>query len=273
MSAGIATVTSVNPYEVQLDGASLPLNIAPIVLSTVNVGDAVWVEFFGQQIVVLGRIQDGAVPQLGSSEDLNSFVYAGVWNQPLAANADPARNYPEALAGVLEVIRGDPSGDAVHQRFSASDGSVVYWRTYFWQPAAWSAWTVLAAAASTYAPVSPVPTSANFTSDGAVRLERAPDGKKRLFIDIVITRINNNFGALSTTGWTGLGSVLPAETNFSASQYFTGWATTGGGSGTLPVSVFINANTGDVEIKGMTGITPTINVNDLVTIQATITET
>lgn len=58
--ARIGTVTGTNPYQVQLLGESAPLNIAPIVLSTVNTGDYVWCEFFGQQLVVMGRIPSPA---------------------------------------------------------------------------------------------------------------------------------------------------------------------------------------------------------------------
>ena len=54
--ARIATVTSVSPYQVQLLGESTPLNLAPLVLDTVEVGDYVWADFYGQQLVVLGRI-------------------------------------------------------------------------------------------------------------------------------------------------------------------------------------------------------------------------
>lgn len=139
-NARIATVTSVNPYQVQLLGASAPLNVAPVVLDTVNVGDYVWCEFFDQQLVVQGRIQDGAVPQLGSTEDLNSFVYTGKWNQPLTANTSLAHNYPVLFAGLLEVVRAETNGSMIHQTYSAYNGSARYWRTYY--NTGWLPWQV-----------------------------------------------------------------------------------------------------------------------------------
>lgn len=139
-TARLASVTSVNPYQVQLLGESTPLNLAPLVLATVNVGDYVWVDFYDQQLVVLGRIQDGSVPQLGSTEDLNAFVYTGVWNQPLSANTSTPHNYPQLTAGLLEVFRAQPSGTMVHQRYTtynSGNAGAVWWRSYYngtWEP-------------------------------------------------------------------------------------------------------------------------------------------
>lgn len=140
--ARIATVTGVSPYQVQLLGESVPLNLTPVVLSTVNIGDFVWCDFYDQQLVVLGRIEDGSVPQLGSSENLNDFVYTGTWNQPLNANTDTARNYPDTWAGFLEVFRAKPDGSMVHQRYSIYNTLQTWWRTYY-SATGWNAWVSL----------------------------------------------------------------------------------------------------------------------------------
>jgi hypothetical protein len=137
----IGVMTGVNPYQVQIDGESLPLNLAPVVLSTVNVGDYVWCQFFGQQLVVFGRIQDGSIPQLGSTEDLDAFVYTGQWGQPLSANTSLAHNYPATTAGLLEVFRSHPQGSMVHQRYSVYGGNQVWWRTYY--NGTWNPWVLI----------------------------------------------------------------------------------------------------------------------------------
>lgn len=147
-AARIGQMTGVSPYQVQLLGESAPLNVPPVVLSTVNTGDFVWCEFFDNQLVVLGRIQDGSVPQLGSTEDLNTFVYTGVWNQPLNAATSTAHNYPYTRAGMLEVFRA--ASNMVHQRYSVYDPaqSGVWWRTQY--NGTWGAWTQIGAAGPTW---------------------------------------------------------------------------------------------------------------------------
>lgn len=178
-NARIATVTSVNPYQVQLLGASAPLNVAPVVLDTVNVGDYVWCEFFDQQLVVLGRIQDGSVPQLGSTEDLNAFVYSGVWNQPLNANTSSAHNYPTLQAGVLEVIRAESNGNMLQQRYSNYLATEVWWRTSY--NGTWEPWTQIGASAPAWTAMTLTSSWANYStgyqvaqywkSDGIVHIE------------------------------------------------------------------------------------------------------
>jgi hypothetical protein len=159
-NARIATVTGVNPYQVQFLGESVPLNIAPVVLSTVNTGDYVWCEFFDQQLVVLGRIQDGALPQLGSTEDLNAFVYTGKWNQPLNANTSTAHNYPTLKAGVLEVIRSETNGSMIQQRYSDYIAAEVWWRTYY--NGTWEPWTQIGASKPIWTPMTLTNSWANY---------------------------------------------------------------------------------------------------------------
>lgn len=146
----IATVTGVNPYQVQIVGESVPLNIAPIVLADVVEGDYVWCQFFGQQLVVLGRIHDSSVPQLGSTEDLNDFAYTGKWNQPLNANTSALHNYPTLKAGLLEVVRSQASGNMAQQRYSTYDAEEVWWRTYYSGGPGWEPWVQIGASGPTW---------------------------------------------------------------------------------------------------------------------------
>jgi hypothetical protein len=142
----------------------VPLNIAPVVLSTVNTGDYVWCEFFDQQLVVLGRIQDGSVPQLGSTEDLNTFVFTGKWNQPATANTSSAHNYPVTLAGLLEVVRAETNGNMIHQRYSTYNSSTgqVWWRTYY--NGTWEPWVQIGASGPDWTAMSLTSSWANYGS-------------------------------------------------------------------------------------------------------------
>lgn len=160
-----AMVTQLDPYQVQLLGESAPLNIEPVVLTTVNVGEYVWCQFFDQQLVVFGRVQDGALPQLGSTEDLNNFGYTGTWGQPLSANTSTAHNYPPSLkSGILEVIRSDVSGGMIHQRYSVYDGTEVWWRVWSWQSGAWSTWLQTASSQPTWTAMTLTNSWANYGS-------------------------------------------------------------------------------------------------------------
>lgn len=49
-----ATVTSINPIRIQLDGDPAPVESEPDTLQTVAVGNRVWVQVHGRQMVILG---------------------------------------------------------------------------------------------------------------------------------------------------------------------------------------------------------------------------
>lgn len=50
-----ATVTSVSPLRIRLDGESEPLATSPAALAAVQPGNRVWVQLYGRQVVILGR--------------------------------------------------------------------------------------------------------------------------------------------------------------------------------------------------------------------------
>ena len=144
-NARIAKVTSLYPLQVQMDGMASPLNSAPICLvDSLVPGDYVWCEFYDQQLVIMGRISDGSsIRQLGNTENLNDFVWTGVWGQNADANTDTARNYPVKNAGLFEVFRVWPDGHMVQQRYTVYSpnppSSGLYWRSFYsgtWYP--WS---------------------------------------------------------------------------------------------------------------------------------------
>lgn len=142
-TARVAIVTNLYPLQIQVSGEAAALNLKPVCLvDGLRVGDAVWVDWYGLQLVILGRIGDGSsIPQLGSTEDLNNFVWTGRWGQTLSANTDTARNYPFQMAGLLDVDRVVPDGHIVNQRYYAYNGAFAYWRTFY--NGAWNSWKPL----------------------------------------------------------------------------------------------------------------------------------
>lgn len=89
---------------------------------------------------------------LSSTYDLNKVTHTGQFIQRSSANATGARNYPEAVAGFLDVIGNDnqPVGVGVHQRyttygFGAGAGAGGGARTYerFQYQGTWSSWTMV----------------------------------------------------------------------------------------------------------------------------------
>lgn len=78
---------------------------------------------------------------LGDTEDLNTLTNSCTYNQPLNANASTTRNYPENLAGLLEVFRARSDGGMIHQRYSTYNGRNVWWRTYY--NSVWNPWVAV----------------------------------------------------------------------------------------------------------------------------------
>lgn len=84
--------------------------------------------------MVLRRISS-SISELGNTENLDTFITTGVWHQRYSRNADPARGYPEANAGLLEV-HGTPT--MVYQRYTIYYGRGMYYRA--WYSGSWSPW-------------------------------------------------------------------------------------------------------------------------------------
>ncbi|WP_205733740.1 pyocin knob domain-containing protein [Enterobacter hormaechei] len=72
---------------------------------------------------------------IGSSADLNNYTEAGLYFQPMNAQAQTGKNYPEANAGSLEVYKHA----GVTQIYRIYSSSRSYIRTMY--SGAWSAWT------------------------------------------------------------------------------------------------------------------------------------
>ena len=72
---------------------------------------------------------------IGSSADLNNYIEPGLYFQPMNAQAQTGKNYPEANAGSLEVYKHA----GVTQIYRIYSSSRSYIRTMY--SGAWSAWT------------------------------------------------------------------------------------------------------------------------------------
>jgi hypothetical protein len=107
---------------------------------------------------------------------------------------------------------------------------------------------------------------------GKIRMVTLPSLKRLAFLHFTLQRQVSNYGTLANTAWTNIGSVIPAGARFTPAYttYLNGWVTTG--SNTLPISVYIDYSGGGMSFKGMMGSTTTINLNDIITINATMVE-
>lgn len=50
-----AKVTSTSPLRIQLDGDTAPTESTPSTLTAVSVGNSVWVQLHGKQLIIIGR--------------------------------------------------------------------------------------------------------------------------------------------------------------------------------------------------------------------------
>lgn len=116
-----ATVTQQSPLRIRLDGETDPLPVTPDTLLTTErmaVGDRVWVQLYGRRVVVVGRANALAAPELPTGVDLNNYTTPGVYVQSQTADASGGTNYPRAIAGVLEVIAAAAANVHVWQRYT-----------------------------------------------------------------------------------------------------------------------------------------------------------
>lgn len=86
----------------------------------------------GQRVKVLGALVSGV--------DLNDLVENAVGAQPASANAKSELNYPESIAGAIQVIT---AGLMVYQYYTTYNPSTtkIYWRTSYF--GTWGAWKQL----------------------------------------------------------------------------------------------------------------------------------
>lgn len=75
--------------------------------------------------------------QLGSGEHLDNLTTTGVYYQALSRNADVNNGYPEAEAGLLEVI-SPPGISMVYQRYTVYNSRALYFRGFY--GSSWGPW-------------------------------------------------------------------------------------------------------------------------------------
>jgi hypothetical protein len=207
---------------------------------------------------------------LGDGANLNNYTTPGFWTQGTNASAATGTNYPRQLAGVLEVrANAEGTGIFVYQRYSCygSYNPLTYQRTLY--NGTWSAWAAVSVMDTEFTPTG----ASNFNYlGGTIRLVTLPSLKRLAFLHFTLRREVSNYGTLSTTAWTNIGSVIPSGARFTPAYttYINGWISTG--SNALPISVYIDYSGGGMSFKGMMGGTTTINLNDIITINATMVE-
>lgn len=142
----LATVTSINPLKVRIDGDDTALTASPFKLYHPYVGDRVLLQIHGKTPIVIGKLSPGPdqIPNL-TTENLNSVTDTGVYFQPANANSTLARNYPVTYAGMLEVFSPNSNNQFIYQRYTtySSHGSAVYTRGQY-NGGSWSTWNTLA---------------------------------------------------------------------------------------------------------------------------------
>lgn len=139
-----ATVTQALPPLIRLDGDTDPIPDSPTVLAAVAVGDRVFVMRKAKKLIVLGALNGGTPVEL-STANLDTILSAGAYTQSQNAEATLATNYPEVVAGLLEVSR-NTAGGMVWQRYTtyaASDtrGFHVWERGYY--NSNWTPWELI----------------------------------------------------------------------------------------------------------------------------------
>ncbi|HGN9109715.1 TPA: phage tail protein [Enterobacter hormaechei] len=110
-------------------------------------------------------IFNGQAVAIGNAMDLNAYTTAGLYFQPMTAYAQSGRNYPEALAGSLEVYKHA----GITQIYRIYHNSRSYVRTQY--SGSWSAWVKQYDAANkpTAGDVGAIPLSGSTEVKGLIR--------------------------------------------------------------------------------------------------------
>ena len=110
-------------------------------------------------------ILNGQAVAIGNAMDLNAYTTAGLYFQPMTAYAQSGRNYPEALAGSLEVYKHA----GITQIYRIYHNSRSYIRTQY--SGSWSAWVKQYDAANkpTAGDVGAIPLSGSTEVKGLIR--------------------------------------------------------------------------------------------------------
>lgn len=156
------------------DTADVTLNVTDGVWLTKEEGDQLYVPLtrkvnghaLSSDINVTAQdIFSGQSVGIGDAADLNSYTTPGLYYQPANAQASTGNNYPEAVAGSLEVYKHA----GITQIYRVYNSSRAYIRTLY--SGTWSAWTKQYDAANkpTAADVGAIPLSGSTGVTGIVR--------------------------------------------------------------------------------------------------------
>ena len=142
-----ATVTQASPLRIQYPTESEPLPFAPTALGPApGLGADVLTVQWGTRVTILGTVGQGQA--LGAGVDLDTYITYGTWTQGNNSAAASGFNYPQPMAGVLEVVSHD-AGAMVWQRYTTYRhttlvgtepwGPRVYVRAFY--AGTWSPWS------------------------------------------------------------------------------------------------------------------------------------
>lgn len=141
-----ATVTQASPLRIQYPTESEPLPFAPTALGPApGLGADVLTVQWGTRVTILGTVGQGRA--LGAGVDLDTYTTYGTWTQGNNSAAASGFNYPQPMAGLLEVFPHD-TGAMVWQRYTTYRhtaligtepwGPRVYARAFY--SGTWSPW-------------------------------------------------------------------------------------------------------------------------------------
>ncbi|UJQ87156.1 minor tail protein [Arthrobacter phage BaileyBlu] len=135
-------IVAMNPPRVRLDGDLSPVDVTPIITCPIGDGDRVLVQIHNRQLIIVGRVSKySPVVELGNTENLNDLTEARVYHQAQNVEASTARNYPVALAGLLEVFNTSHAAGGpvyIYQRYTTYNSSSAWVRTNY--AGTWNAW-------------------------------------------------------------------------------------------------------------------------------------
>ena len=145
-----AQVHTLSPLRIKFPGEA-PLPYTPTLLvsaDTLGATSRLLVAEWGGQGVVVGISGGQPVGAIGAGADLNTYITYGTWTQGNNSAAASGFNYPQPMAGMLEVVPHD-AGAMVWQRYTTYRhtalvgtepwGPRVYVRAFY--AGTWSPWS------------------------------------------------------------------------------------------------------------------------------------
>lgn len=226
-----ATVTSLIPLKVLPASATDPVSVTSLI--PVLVGDRVWVVFAGRAAVIVSA-RPGVATLIPAAVDLNTYTEPGQYYQPLTDNAASGSNYPQDLAGYLEVLKA--TNGMLWQRYSVygpvfGRPGTVWQRDYY--SGTWTPWFVIASDSGWVK----CTLNSGFTNpDTGVYCREI---NRVLYLTGRVTKTSGNF---STSSATAVGS-LPSGYYPSHNRYYAVASAAG-----IPGVVFLD-NTGVISVR------------------------